>query len=70
MLLVYKYDGGNRMEEVVKRGRSARKLTFEQAEEIRKLYYSDTLNQYELARKYNVSQSTIFSILTRRNYKK
>ena len=58
------------MEEVVKRGRSARKLTFEQAEEIRKLYYSDTLNQYELARKYNVSQSTIFSILTRRNYKK
>ena len=70
MLLVYKYDGGNRMKEAIKRGRSARKLTFEQAEEIRKLYYSDTLNQYELARKYNVSQSTIFSILTRRNYKK
>lgn len=58
------------MVEAIKRGRCARKLTFEQAEEIRELYYSDTLNQYQLAKKYDVSQTTIFNILIRRNYTK
>ena len=45
-----------------------RKLTFEQAESIRKRYAEGDSTQRELAETYKVSQSVIHSIVTKRSY--
>ncbi len=48
-----------------------RKLTYEQAQEIRKKYFSNPdLIQRELAKEYNVSISIIRGIVENRNYLK
>ena len=45
-----------------------RKLTFEQAESIRKRYAKGDITQRELAETYKVSQYVIHSIVTKRSY--
>ena len=45
-----------------------RKLTFEQAEDIRKRYKEGGITQRELAETYDVSQYVIHSIITKRSY--
>ena len=45
-----------------------RKLTFEQAESIRKRYAEGDITQRELAETYKVSQYVIHSIVTKRSY--
>ena len=45
-----------------------RKLTFEQAEGIRKRYAEGDITQRELAETYDVSQYVIHSIITKRSY--
>lgn len=45
-----------------------RKLTFEQAESIRKRYKEGGITQRELAETYDVSQYVIHSIVTKRSY--
>jgi group I intron endonuclease len=45
-----------------------RKLTFEQAEEIRKEYENDAYTQKQLGKKYGLSQDCIFKIVNRVTY--
>lgn len=47
---------------------NTRKLTFEQAEEIRKQYEDGGITQRELAEEYNVSQYVIHSIIAKKSY--
>lgn len=47
-----------------------RKLTFEIAEEIRKEYGQGNVTQKQLAKKYCVSQDSIFNIIKNKTYKK
>jgi DNA-binding transcriptional regulator LsrR (DeoR family) len=46
-----------------------RKLTFEQAQEIRLLYWDAGLTQQQLAKAFNVSQPTIHKIISIKAYK-
>ena len=45
-----------------------RKLTFEQAEEIRTKYNTGNYSQRSLAKEYNTSQSNIFNMLNNKTY--
>lgn len=47
-----------------------RKLTFEQAEEIRELYKLGEMDQHQLSEKYGISQACINSIISYKTYKK
>ncbi len=44
------------------------KLTWEQVQEIRKLYAEGKMSQRELAKKFGVSQTTIFRICHGKNW--
>jgi DNA invertase Pin-like site-specific DNA recombinase len=46
------------------------KLTFEQAEDIRRLYASGEVSQDKLARLYKISQATIYNIVNNKTYVK
>ena len=45
-----------------------KKLTLENAQEIRALYFKGNITQKEIARKYKVSNSCINSILANKTY--
>ena len=57
-------------QKALKIGRGNRKLTYEQAEEIRELYFKTDIYQRELAEKYGVSNTTITNIVNGKIYRK
>jgi DNA-binding transcriptional regulator YiaG len=48
--------------------RKSRKLTIDQAQEIRTKYAAGGINQYQLAKHYNVTQATVSQIVRGNNY--
>jgi len=46
------------------------KLTFEQAEDIRRAYASGEVSQDKLARLYEISQATVYNIVNNKTYVK
>ena len=65
--LQHAYDIGLRIFFPKKGCRSRRKLTYDQAIEIRKMY-KDGIKQKELAKTYDVKRNVIFGITSRRSY--